>query len=308
LLRTLCPQISLYLFEKYPGQDHYQDIIRDSLNKQEGDDAATWPVEEVFCFADVVAMNDPEYPGEKQVKNIEVPKNSPSGMPRMLFVRILMENQLQWTKKEHCTHGKLLAAKLNEEMDKKREAGTIRNIKEARDYYFTEDNSWITPEEVKPLGLYMSKSVMRYKIMSYLFEHSDLTQSWASRYPERIHQFFADGLSQTARQLGVADNYHYKSDHYYINIKEPVNMDININAAAKKVQTLDESTGETNFKSSDESAEKSGAVITPEKPNVRLSEDLGNESEDDEYGDGSMKKKAKLRRFMKKHANTEFVV
>jgi hypothetical protein len=264
------------MFEKYKGQDQYHSTVRNAIRRKETEQ--TWPVLEDFAFIETVALIDDDRPNEEVfVYNNEIVKSRDQDkedgpLPRQVFVRLVLDHQSDWKKEDHVKHGHLLASKLNVELKKERTALTEQWKKDSlKDYYFDDELSWITPEEKKPLGLYVMKSVMRKRIMNHLYDKdTELTNRWAEKYPESVHEFFANGLSDAARELGVPFNYNYKDDKYYLekfkaendnpSQQQPIPGTIGISCA-----TIDNAT----------------AVVTPQKKKPDDSETVGTVNSED---------------------------
>jgi hypothetical protein len=217
------------LFEKFPGQDQWQDTIRSTIRKDEG--YAEWVEDIDFGFFTVVAMLDPVCaPFERQLKNVELTPGNVNNnfvshyLPRMLHVRVVCEHQSNWTDEQHMDHARLLASKLTSEAHKPPKKPKHNDEQQynshkqdaLKDYVVDDDISLITPIEKLPLGAYIKKTVMIRQIIPELFESKDINQSWAYRFPNRIHEFFADGTSTEAQALGVRPDYDWKTDQYYL--------------------------------------------------------------------------------------------
>ena len=243
----MCPDVSLYLFEEYPGQDYYNEIIRTAIVKSQKDPPEfTWPVMEDFAFVKVVALVDVNRPNEEIfVYNHKPSSAGKSPLPRQVYIRLALDDQSTWTKEDHIAHGHLLASKLNEEVAKKKNETVLQWKKDSmKEYYFDDKLSWMTPNELLPLGLYMTSHSLSVRFMpEFLFDPSECGTSWANDYTERINEFFADGKSQAAIDYGVPSNYQYRNDQH------------------RKV-TNNESNEQTELRNS---TEANAAIVTPVK-------------------------------------------
>ena len=246
----------MYLFEKAPGLDAYQDIIRIAIHTGKG-----WPVEDAFAFFANCAMLDVNRP-EGEV----FAYNSHGGARRQNFLRLLWGDQLNWHKKDHLKHGHLLAEHLNADQVLRQESGEWKPNEQMKDYYFDDDLSWITPEEKLPLGMYLSKNVMNDKVLGFLFDERDLVPSWAKKFPHRVHQIFPDGKSRTAQYLGVKADYYWKTDPYYVHgVKEESITEANDEINAKPTAIVHGVKEESITEANDEENAKPTAVVTPVK-------------------------------------------
>ena len=192
----------LYLFEKYAGQDDYNSIIRKGMK-----DSAHWACDGQFNFFTVVGKLR-EGPGESKFdRNIEAATNG-DRLPRQLYVRVAMDDQLSWTADQHNQHTKTLMAKLNCDPWNIADDQSVK----PKEYYVDESESWITPEEKLPLGMYVCESRLEDTMLPLFFERHQLNQQWAKRYPEMINHFFVSGGSPLGISLGVPSDYYWETD------------------------------------------------------------------------------------------------
>jgi hypothetical protein len=207
----------MYLFEDYPGQDYY---YREMKIREAIDDIwkEIWPNEAKYRFIAVVAKlqlgteTGDEYELNKE-PFIKRQNGADDYLPRQLFVRVLNDNQRQWDVKNHQEHTYQMAQLLNKDVQV---AKASRNSGKLKEYYVDESMSWITPEhEILPLGMYVRHTVMRRKIMPFIFHAASLNGSWAEVNKEIVHRWFANGKSTTARELGISFDYDWKKDEYY---------------------------------------------------------------------------------------------
>jgi hypothetical protein len=211
--------VSLYLFEDYEGEDHYNESIRTAINTKQRN---LWPNQAEFRFIAVVAKLQMGTESNEYELNVEpkVGKNWDGKLEyvaRQLFVRVLNENQLNWTMEDHKEHTRTMVPLLNE--DTRKDRLTVKDawkVHKLRDYYVDEPMSWITPDdELLPLGMYMNNDVMRKKIMHFVFDRTTLHRGWANDHKEIVHKWFANGKSEAARNLGISYDYDWKQDEYY---------------------------------------------------------------------------------------------
>lgn len=166
-----------------------------------------WACDGQFNFFTVVGKLQ-ERPGERKFdRNIEAARNG-DRLPRQLYVRVAMDDQLSWTADQHNQHTKSLMVQLNCDPWN---IGDNQSEK-PKEYYVDESESWITPEEKLPLGMYVCESRLEDTMLPLCFEQHQLNNQWAKRYPEMINHFFVSGGSPLGISLGVPSDYNWETD------------------------------------------------------------------------------------------------
>jgi hypothetical protein len=287
MIRTRCPQVILYLFEKKADVDEYNAIIRNGIKYGKPE----WVSEE--GFVGVVAKLQEGTTFDEYEFNAELTSKG-TRLPRQLFFQVLVD-PLQWTHTmlDDQNYGQKIADKLNK--DNTEILTTYGKPQLKKTYLFDQNQSWATPEERLPLGMYIHHGTMFQNIMTLLFEpytlaeRSNRKESWAVRYPQLISHFFVRGGSDTAKKLGVLDDYYWEDDPVVIEERrlqqqrkrEMESADINDSVHNSSEEDFDISTPEAqkerdvevkHGKASFSSTVKRGPILLQDTPKRKRSE------------------------------------
>lgn len=206
LART--PKVAMYLFEQKPGQDQYNEHIRNGIKPPF---KPAWVMDnEAFITVVAKLVVGTKY-NEKEL-NLERPKRKDGiygdKIPRQVYVRAIEEVNHQWTLDDHKAYTRRLAKVLNQEIDISKKRAPNDAWKYNKSYIVDEEQSWDSiPDDKYPLGMYMQDNVMKNSVMSIIFGVEELTVNWAQKYPDEVDHFFVRGGTATSNSLGVDVDY-----------------------------------------------------------------------------------------------------